>query len=112
MSNELLLVYYNGNWTTEIKYEGYEVCGFHHKETETFDELVEGPGDARNERDARIGSADELMRARAGQDVGNGNVGSRRSRAEACRDNVLVMCGGAGRRDRRWDLRVLLVCVR
>ncbi|GER25110.1 MuDR family transposase [Striga asiatica] len=42
MSNELLLVHYNGNWTTEIKYEGYEVCGIHHKETETFDELAEG----------------------------------------------------------------------
>ncbi|GER54663.1 metacaspase 3 [Striga asiatica] len=41
MSNDLLIVQYNGEWINEVSYDGYEVCGVFHKESESLDDLEE-----------------------------------------------------------------------
>ncbi|GER36644.1 glutamate--tRNA ligase [Striga asiatica] len=41
MSSDLVIVHYNGQWRDEVTYEGYEVCGIFHKETERLKDLRE-----------------------------------------------------------------------
>ncbi|GER33233.1 15-cis-zeta-carotene isomerase [Striga asiatica] len=41
MSKDIIFVYCNGDWTDDVTYEGYHVCGVFHKENEDLEDLKE-----------------------------------------------------------------------